>query len=194
MKFQDVLAAWDAAPLDAIHPTRAISEEAYRRSGEAQAKTLAAVLPKNGRVVDFGCGDGRVTIPLHHLGVDVVGVDASAKMLAALSANAPDVPTLLSDGSDLAEQLGEPADALFCLAVLIHHDYSSGREIIANLRRAVRRGGRLVLDWPVSETPTERQAWIEVTTWSSEQQTQVAKELGLRRVKRKLDWSVWTAA
>ena len=192
MKFQDVLAAWDAAPLDAIHPTRSVSEEAYRRSGEAQAKALAPVLPKNGRVVDFGCGDGRVTIPLYHLGVDVVGVDASPKMLDALSASAPEVPTRLSDGSDLAEQLGEPVDALICLAVLIHHDYSSSREIIANLRRAVRRGGRLILDWPVSETPTERRAWIEVTTWGAEQQAEVAKELGLRRVKRKLDWSVWT--
>jgi ubiquinone/menaquinone biosynthesis C-methylase UbiE len=35
-----------------------------------------------GRVLELGCGTGRVTLPLAHEGVHVVGVDRSAEMLA----------------------------------------------------------------------------------------------------------------
>jgi SAM-dependent methyltransferase len=35
-----------------------------------------------GRVLELGCGTGRVTMPLGHEGVHVVGVDRSAEMLA----------------------------------------------------------------------------------------------------------------
>src|SRR5262252_1119899 len=39
-----------------------------------------------GRVLELGCGTGRVTIPLAKSGVDVVGVDRSAPMLIRLRA------------------------------------------------------------------------------------------------------------
>lgn len=35
-----------------------------------------------GPVADVGCGTGRITGYLHHLGLDVVGIDLSPGMLA----------------------------------------------------------------------------------------------------------------
>src|SRR6266540_3380666 len=35
-----------------------------------------------GRVLELGCGTGRLSIPLGRTGVDVVGIDRSAPMLA----------------------------------------------------------------------------------------------------------------
>src|SRR4029079_12080508 len=36
----------------------------------------------HGRVLELGCGTGRVTLPLARAGVPIVGVDRSASMLA----------------------------------------------------------------------------------------------------------------
>lgn len=178
MNAADVVAAWNEADVSSIHPTRRISEEAYWDSGVKQAVELGRVLPRDGLIMDFGCGDGRVTIPLHALGFDVFGVDSSPNMIAALAAQNKAIRGVVSDGSDLTEQV----DALYCLAVLIHHDYADGEKLIGNLVQQVKPGGMLILDWPVSEYPSERRRWIEVTTWSLDQQHRIADNLGLRRI------------
>lgn len=193
MSADEVIAAWDEADPAAIHPTRGVSEEAYRESGEAQAELLATVLPKSCRVVDFGCGDGRVAIPLRELGYDVTGADASETMLARLNERDPDMPTVVSVGTDLAKQIGKKADAVVCLAVLIHHDYQSCEQIIEGLRAAVKVNGLLVLDWPVSDEPSEAASWIGVTTWSRDQQDAICKRVGLKRLDTDLPWPVLRA-
>jgi SAM-dependent methyltransferase len=45
----------------------------------------------DGRVLELGCGTGRITEPLWKAGVDVVGVDRSAEMLARGRHRAPSV-------------------------------------------------------------------------------------------------------
>jgi SAM-dependent methyltransferase len=51
-------------------------------------------------VLDAGCGTGRVAIELARRGVEVVGVDASASMLAPARRLAPDLTWVLSDLAD----------------------------------------------------------------------------------------------
>ena len=46
-------------------------------------------LKAKGRVLELGCGTGRVTKPLVRAGVDIVGVDRSAPMLARAITNSP---------------------------------------------------------------------------------------------------------
>lgn len=193
MSADDVIAAWNEADPAAIHPTRGVSEEAYRASGEAQAELLATVLPKGCRVVDFGCGDGRVAIPLRELGYDVTGADGSEAMLRRLTERDSDIPTVRSDGIDLAEQLGKKTDAVISLAVLIHHDYEACEQIVAGLRAAVRVNGLLILDWPTSDEPHEGGGWIGVTTWSLEQQDAICKRVGLKRLDTDLPWPAFKA-
>jgi len=182
MNIDTVIEAWNMADPAAIHPARGISEDAYRESGQVQAELLATVLPAGSRVVDFGCGDGRVAIPLAGLGYEVTGADGSQAMLDRLIEAAPDMPTVLTDGTDLADQLGRKTDAVISLAVLIHHSYESAERIIEGLRAAVRVNGFLVLDWPVSDEPAEGNDWISVTTWSIAQQDAVCQRVGLKRL------------
>lgn len=182
MNAADVVAAWNEADPSAIHPLRALSEEAYWDSGLTQAVELGRVLPRDGTILDFGCGDGRVAIPLHALGFNVIGVDSSPNMIQALRARDPNLPCLVSDGSNLDPDLEPQIDAAYCLAVLIHHDYAGGRKIIENLAGIVEPGGILILDWPTGPNPTERRSWTEVTTWSPGEQQRVVDDLGLRRL------------
>ncbi|MFI6510115.1 class I SAM-dependent methyltransferase [Streptosporangium sp. NPDC050855] len=191
MTGQEVIDAWDQAGPAHIHPSRGVSEEAYWASGEQAALQLAEVLKPGSRVVDFGCGDGRVAIPLKRLGFDVTGADASPKMLAHLAENDPDMPQVLSDGSDLYEQIGHKVDAVVCLAVLIHHPRSSALAILDGLVKAVRKGGLIVVDWPTSDNPEEAQIWIDVTTWHPDAQKAEAEKRGLKRIEPERPWAVF---
>lgn len=194
MNLEDITTAWDKANPACIHPTREHhGEDAYWATGEAQADMIATVLKPGSRVVDFGCGDGRVTIPLTARGYHVTGADASENMLARLHERAPQIPVVHSIGLDLYAKLGRKTDAVVSLAVLIHHSYTDAADIIAGLAKAVRKGGLLVLDWPTSDQPTERTDWIGVTTWSPEQQAALAETIGLTRVDATLPFSVWRA-
>lgn len=193
MSIDSVIEAWDDADPKAIHPSRGVSEDAYRESGQVQAELLATAFPSGCKVVDFGCGDGRVAIPLADLGYEVTGADGSQAMLDRLAEAAPDMPAVHTDGTDLYEKLGHKTDALVSLAVLIHHSYESGGRIIEGLRAAVRVNGLLVLDWPVSDEPVEGSTWISVTTWTRERQDEVCKRLGLKRLDSDLPWPVFRA-
>lgn len=154
---------------------------------------LAEVIPSGARVMDFGCGDGRVAIPMAERGYDVTAVDASSRMLAALADRDPGITVFQSDGTGLGRHLGRrKMDAVYCLAVLIHHGYEDGAALIAALAKTVRKGGLLILDWPTSGQPHERTDWIDVTTWHSGRQQEVADRLGLTRVDSGLPWTVWT--
>lgn len=193
MTAADIIEAWDRADPSAIHPTRAVDEDAYWNSGRNQAGFIGTVLPDGCKVVDFGCGDGRVAIPLRELGYDVTAVDASQNMLDRLNQRDPSMLTLLNPGRDLYGQLGKKVDAVVALAVLIHHGYADCLDLLAELRQAVKLGGTLILDWPVSEQPVEGQRWLEVTTWSQEAHDDACARIGLKPVDARLPWGVYKA-
>ncbi|MFJ9633811.1 class I SAM-dependent methyltransferase [Streptomyces sp. NPDC101175] len=198
MTAEAVIQAWDQADPSAIHPLRHVSEDAYWESGKAQADMLATVIPDGAKVLDFGCGDGRVAIPMAGLGYEVTAVDASQNMLDRLARvafqKASIAATVNADADGIAGHLGRRRmDAVYCLAVLIHHSYADCLEIIGKLRAATKLGGILVLDWPASDTPAEADSWIGVTTWSREWQAEACARIGLEPVDSELPWGVYRA-
>ncbi|MFE2973366.1 class I SAM-dependent methyltransferase [Streptomyces sp. NPDC059258] len=194
MTADDVIRAWDQADPAAIHPLRNVSEDAYWESGKGQAAMLATVIPDGAKVLDFGCGDGRVAIPMAGLGFEVTAVDASQNMLDRLTERDPDITIAQADADGIAGHLGRRRmDAVYTLAVLIHHSYQDCLHIIAKLRAATKLGGILILDWPISDTPSESDSWIGVTTWSREQQTEACAAIGLEPIDSDLPWGVYRA-
>lgn len=194
MTAADVITAWDQADPEAIHPLRRVSEDAYWESGKAQADMLAGVIPDGAKVLDFGCGDGRVAIPMGAFGYEVTAVDSSQRMLDRLTDRASDVTTVQATADGIAGHLGRRRmDAVYALAVLIHHSYTDCLHIVELLRAATKLGGILVLDWPVSDKPEEADSWIGVTTWSEQQQADACARIGLEPVDNGLPWSVYRA-
>jgi SAM-dependent methyltransferase len=55
---------------------------AYEKRSEDVEYYLAAALSHPGPVLEYGCGNGRIALPIARLGVPVTGVDQSAAMLA----------------------------------------------------------------------------------------------------------------
>ena len=73
-----------------------------------EAAFVAALLPAPARVLDAGCGTGRIAVRLDELRYDVVGVDVDASMLDVARAAAPGLDWRLGDLSTL--DLGETFD------------------------------------------------------------------------------------
>ncbi len=71
-----------------------------------------------GRVLDAGCGTGRIGIELTRRGHSVVGVDADAAMLDAARGKGPDDYWILADLADLPDPSGSPLDGPFDLVLL----------------------------------------------------------------------------
>ncbi|NYV72852.1 bifunctional 2-polyprenyl-6-hydroxyphenol methylase/3-demethylubiquinol 3-O-methyltransferase UbiG [Streptomyces sp. UH6] len=124
---------------------------ALARSGKdvhGEARFCAALVPPGARVLDAGCGTGRVMIRLAELGYDCVGVDLDASMLAVARREAPELPWYQADLADLDPRaLGVAAD--FDLVVVAGNVFQLVAEgtVAAALERltaALRPGGLLV--------------------------------------------------
>lgn len=95
--------------------------------------------PKQGEhILDLGCGDGVLTEKLAQAGAEVIGIDASAEMVAA--ANARGLDARVADGEAL--DFAETFDAVFSNAAL--HWMLDGAAVAAGVYRALRPGGRFV--------------------------------------------------
>jgi SAM-dependent methyltransferase len=137
--------------------------------GEA---TLCATLAAAGaRILDAGCGTGRVAIRLAELGYSCVGVDSDASMLATARAASADVTWLLVDLVDVGS-LNSSFD-LIIAAGNVMPLLAAGSEpvVIERLAQRLAPGGVLVAGFgldaahlPIAEPPfglAEYDAWCE---------------------------------
>ena len=116
-----------------------------------------------GPVVELGCGTGRLLCPLARVGIPVIGVDRSTRMLARARARARRIPRrrrpalILGDIRALPVRTGTAAVVLAPYGML--QSLLSGRDLDAGLAeacRVLRPGGILGID-VVPELP----AWAE---------------------------------
>lgn len=78
---------------------RTMAAEGADLAGEA--RLLDAMLPRAARVLDAGCGTGRVGAELHARGHDVVGVDADPVLIEAAATDHPGPHWLVADLAEL---------------------------------------------------------------------------------------------
>lgn len=113
-----------------------------------EARLCAALVPARARVLDAGCGTGRVMIRLAELGYDCVGVDRDASMLAVARRQAPELPWAQADLAtlDLAELRIAADFDLVVAAGNIFPLLAPGTEaaVVRRLAATLRPGGLLV--------------------------------------------------
>ena len=125
---------WSDATGGGAGPDYAARFDALAAAGEdvhGEAALCAALVPVGSRVLDAGCGTGRVAIRLAELGYDVTGTDVDPSMLAVARERAPDLRWVEADLSSLDLLAG--GDPAYDLVVL------AGNVVPA--RRAGHRGG-----------------------------------------------------
>jgi len=104
---------------------------------------------KGATVLDLGCGPGEQAVALASRGYEVIGVDLSLAMLARASDEAAEkgqrINFLQGDMRDLT--FDEAFDGIYCFNTTFgYFDDGKNAEVIQKIHKALRRGGRFLLD------------------------------------------------
>lgn len=119
------------------------------------------------RSIDFGCGVGRVLIPLAKRSIEAVGVDISKTMLqeARREAEARQVTNVkLIEGDDQLSAVEGPFDFVHSLIVFQHIPVQRGEMLFRELIKRMRHGGVAAIHFIYTKKfepyrPTLRTRW-----------------------------------
>lgn len=130
-----------------IERFRQMAREGKDLAGEA--RLIDAIVPPGSRILDAGCGPGRVGGELFRRGHDVVGVDVDPELITAAGVDQPGPAWLVGDLATLdlaASGVREPFDAAV-MAGNVMNFVAKGTElaVLRSLRRHVRDDGPIVI-------------------------------------------------
>ncbi|MEU6130643.1 class I SAM-dependent methyltransferase [Saccharopolyspora sp. NPDC047091] len=112
-----------------------------------EARLVDALVPRGARVLDAGCGPGRVGAALAAAGHEVVGVDVDPTLIAAAEQDHPGPRWIVEDLAELdlpARGIGEPFDAIVCAGnVLAFLAPATRREVLRRFRAHLAPEGRV---------------------------------------------------
>ena len=135
-----------------IERFRAMAAEGRDLDGEA--RLVDAMAPRGARILDAGCGPGRVGGRLHVLGHDVTGADVDPALIAAAEEDHPGPRWLVSDLAelDVRDEGGDRAtfDVVVCAGnVMTFLAPSTRPAVLAGFADHLAEGGRAVIGFGV---------------------------------------------
>lgn len=163
---------WNHWDLQRIH--NIVRDEARRPLGDSARRRLASVLVRFGRsVLDVGCGPGAMSIHLmpHRSRVSWIGMDVTAKMLAAAQVHHPHVPLTRGDVGTLPF-LDKSRDVVLLRHVLEHLPAWLMQNALTEAIRVARRA--VVVDFYVPPVDSGKSRTVSVgggfleTQWAAE--------------------------
>ena len=169
-----------------IERFRTMAAEGADLGGEA--RMIDAMLPRHGRILDAGCGPGRVSDVLHRAGHTVVGVDVDPELIAAAEHDYPGPAYYVGDLStlDLTQHgVTEPFDgAVLAGNVMVFIAPDTEVDVLRRVAAHVKPGGFIAVGFH-----TNREL-------SLEQFDAAVEAAGLRLEHRFGTWhlNAWTAA
>jgi SAM-dependent methyltransferase len=168
------------APRGDDYDARWRSLAASGQSIHGEADLVEAILRESGgtRVLDAGCGTGRVAIELSARGFSVVGVDADPGMLATARAKSPELPWIDADLVDLPESVGADFDlALLAGNVMIFLQPGTEAAVVTGIGERLAPGGLLISGFSIRPDRLSLKRYDELT-----------QRAGLQPVAR---WATW---
>jgi ubiquinone/menaquinone biosynthesis C-methylase UbiE len=104
--------------------------------------------PERVRLLDIGCGDGSISLPLLNETVDLTLLDLSATMLSLSQSRTPEhlVSNVRVVNDDFMHALLEPQsfDTILCIGLLAHVE--SPPDVVAKIARCMRPDGIVVVE------------------------------------------------
>lgn len=114
-----------------------------------EARLVDAMAPRGARILDAGCGPGRVGAVLHDRGHTVVGVDVDPVLVEAARVDHPGPTWLVGDLATLdlpAVGIGEPFDVIVCAGnVMTFIAAGTEVEVLRRFRTHLAPSGRAVV-------------------------------------------------
>jgi SAM-dependent methyltransferase len=157
------------------------------RAGEPwEGSMLAAFagLVPAGRILDAGCGPGRVTARLHSLGLPAFGVDLSSGMIEIARRDHPDLEFVVGSMIELDLTDGELAGILSWWSI-VHLPREVLPLALAEFHRVLAPGGQLLVGFHVGDVQSHKDSGygghpmsVDVYRWQPEQVTALATAVG----------------
>ena len=141
---------------------RTMAAEGADLAGEA--RLVDAIVAPRSRILDAGCGPGRVGSELFDRGHTVVGVDVDPVLIAAAQEDHPGPRWLVGDLSqlDLDE---DPFDAAVVAGnVMVFLAPGTEAEVLSRLRTHVRRDGRIAVGFRLDTAYTLERFDADIAT------------------------------
>jgi SAM-dependent methyltransferase len=114
-----------------------------------EARFVDALAPRGGRILDAGCGPGRVGALLAGLGHEVVGVDVDPVLISAAEQDHPGPRWIVGDLAEFdltSHGVSEGFDVILCVGnVMPFLAPSTRHDVLARFRDHVVEGGRIVI-------------------------------------------------
>ncbi len=142
----------DLDKYDARWDALAARGESVHGEADAVDRVVAAMSIPVTRILDAGCGTGRLAIELARRGYEPTGVDLDPDMIERARRKAPHHSWFVAD---LATFAGEEPFDLIVLAGNIPNFCAPGaqRAIAINLAASLAPGGRLICGWSQEDRP-----------------------------------------
>src|SRR5690606_26464210 len=116
---------------------------------DGEARLVDAMVPRGARILDAGCGPGRLGGRLAELGHDVVGIDLDPALIAAAEQDHPGPDWRVGDLSTVdvaADGLAGSFDVVVSAGnVMTFLDPGTRRAVLANIAACLAPGGRAVI-------------------------------------------------
>ncbi|TWS19010.1 class I SAM-dependent methyltransferase [Tsukamurella asaccharolytica] len=158
-----------------IERFRTMAREGADLAGEA--RLVDAMVGRNSRILDAGCGPGRIGGYLHSVGHDVTGVDVDPKLIAAARQDHPGPRWIVQDLAEL--DLDGTFDAIVCAGnVLVFVAEGTETTVLRNFRRHLTNDGFAIIGFHTNRGLTPDQLDV------------YAAEAGLRTDLRLATWDV----
>lgn len=136
-----------------IERFRALAAEGADLLGEARFVDMMA--ERGSRILDAGCGAGRMAGALASMGHTVIGLDADPVLIEAAETDHPGPTYGVVDLSELVlSDVGdEPVDLVVCAGnVMVFVAPGTERQVLTNLCSVVRPGGRVAIGFRREES------------------------------------------
>lgn len=125
-----------------------------------EARLVDAMVPRGARVLDAGCGPGRLGGHLHRAGHTVVGVDVDAALIAAAEQDHPGPTWLVGDLAELdlpARGIAAGFDVIVCAGnVMTFLAPSTRRDVLRGFERHLGVDGRAVVGFGAGRATRSR--------------------------------------
>ena len=120
---------------------------------EIETEKFGFLVPKNSKILDFGCGYGRNTDALYSLGyTNIQGIDSSKKMIDRGNSNFPHLPLSHNSKNTLPFKDGYFQSIIMCAVLTCIPNESSRNFMISELHRVLAPQGIIHIVEFCSET------------------------------------------
>lgn len=148
----------------AAYATRFASLAAAGHDVDGEARLVDAMADRGSRILDAGCGTGRVAAYLAAHGHEVLGIDLDPTLVTAGREQHPGLPLLELDLLAVTPALGSFDLVVSAGNVLVYLEPGTEREVLAALASVLRPGGRAVFGfatdraWSVADLDADASA------------------------------------